>query len=709
MSQSSGPLKPGDLLAGRHEIHGLLGSGGMGWVYEAHDRALGERVAVKVLKGAERGGEARTRFMQEVKLARRVRHKNVAAIHDYGEDGDLQFITMALVSGQDLRQLIHEKGPLPWDRAYAVAAQIGAGLGAAHDEGVIHRDLKPANVMVEPSGLVRVMDFGVAKSRGGGERSVTPSEVAIGTPEYMSPEQVRGGDIDVRSDLYAFGVVIFEIFTGRVPFLGQTPVQTMLKHLEEPPPLGSAPLSLPGPLVPVLLRALAKDPRERYASCREMLVALEAARHEDATDPVPVPERPESGDQPTVAITPPSERAVALPTDARLLLPMLIQALKSAQVEVRMGAVRALEQHGPSAVAAVPALQDLLADPEVKEVAAAALRSIGPLPEDPALPAAAEDAVVLPPPKGPIDPIRAGPVPDSASEHPEPGSSKAERETFEAAPPSAPPSKSEPRKSSFDRPAERPVPDPSPPAPPPVPSSSIPPENVPASPVQGEGRRRPLPMPPSPPDESGGSRRRTVVVAVLLAVTAFAAWLLWPPRPPAVVIRTESTTTTTIPPAPEPTPIRVIPTTTTTLQPRPEPPPPTTLRKAAAPTTTTTTTTLEPVPTTATTLEPAPTTTTTTSSTTTTTLPPLRRPECKVPKPDYPLIALQRRQEGTVVLRVLVGENDKVMGVKIVRAVELLTDAAVRAARAATCSPARRGDVPVEEWLQIDVKFELPK
>ncbi|HEY6546603.1 MAG TPA: serine/threonine-protein kinase, partial [Vicinamibacteria bacterium] len=279
-------LVRGDVLAGRYEILREIGSGGMGRVFEAYDRALKERVAVKVLKSAP-DEESRSRFLNEVKLARKIRHRNVVGLHEYGEEGDVPYFSMEFVEGEDLRHLIRARTALDWEAAYALAEQIGAGLQAAHEMGVVHRDLKPANVMIEPSGQVRVMDFGVAK--GGGERGATQVGMVLGTPEYMSPEQVLASDIDARSDVYAFGVVIHEMFTGTVPFSGLTAMATMLMHVENPVPLDPPHERLPGPLVPILRKALAKSRDDRYGSCGEMLEALAAARRQQGTDPLPTP------------------------------------------------------------------------------------------------------------------------------------------------------------------------------------------------------------------------------------------------------------------------------------------------------------------------------------------------------------------------------------------------------------------------------------
>ena len=238
-------LEPGRLVAHRYLIVKGLGTGGMGQVYEAQDRKLEMQVAIKILRGSIQDAESLSRLRSEVRLARKVRHRHVCTIYDYGEDGDVPFISMELVEGQDLRHLVHEQGPLDWEPAYEVVLQMAEGLVAIHEAGIIHRDLKPANIMIDLGGRVRVMDFGIAKVGESKESSPTQTGHVVGTPEYMSPEQIRAREVDFRSDLYAFGVVIFEVFTGTVPFHASTPVGTMLLHLEEPPPLSPRPPACP--------------------------------------------------------------------------------------------------------------------------------------------------------------------------------------------------------------------------------------------------------------------------------------------------------------------------------------------------------------------------------------------------------------------------------------------------------------------------------
>jgi serine/threonine protein kinase len=270
----------GSIIGGRYEVVRLLGRGGMGTVYEAHDRVLDERVAVKVLRAdvASAPGMER-RFRSEIKLSRRVSHWNVCRIHEYGEEGALQFISMELLDGRNLKERLRSEGPLDAEAAYRLAIEAAEGLEAIHRVGIIHRDLKPANIMITTDGAVRLMDFGIAKPASAEPTVAAPSGYVLGTPEYMSPEQARGRPVDFRSDLYSLGILIYEAVTGRVPFRGDSPVSTLMMQAEDPPPLeGPAAARIPPPLVPVLRRVLAKRPEDRFASAGELAVALRAAR-----------------------------------------------------------------------------------------------------------------------------------------------------------------------------------------------------------------------------------------------------------------------------------------------------------------------------------------------------------------------------------------------------------------------------------------------
>ncbi len=272
----------GAVIASRYVVRSPIGRGGMGEVYRAYDRVLEEEVALKVLRAEDVGAEdwAR-RFRSEIRLARKVTHANVCRIHDYGEEGSLRWLSMELVLGENLKQALSRRGALPPAEAYDVAIQAAEGLTAIHAAGIVHRDLKTLNLMVDGAGKVRVMDFGIAKPAAEGATDGGVTGYILGSPEYMSPEQARGRAVDLRSDLYSLGIVIYELFTGAVPFRADTPVTTLLLHLETEPPLDHP--GLPPALRPVLARCLAKDPAARFRSARDLVDALEAARRGERT------------------------------------------------------------------------------------------------------------------------------------------------------------------------------------------------------------------------------------------------------------------------------------------------------------------------------------------------------------------------------------------------------------------------------------------
>jgi len=271
-------LRPGAVFAGRYEVKEILGAGGMGVVYRAFDRELQEPVAIKTLKPeAMAGGTAALdRFKQEIRLARRIAHRNVVRTYDLGEQNGMYYLTMEYVEGTSLKQLIMSRGNLPVSVTLTVGKQVCRALEVAHAEGVIHRDIKPQNIVVEPSGFLKVMDFGIARLANPPKgKGLTEAGTSIGTPDYMSPEQLAGGELDARSDLYAAGVVLFECVTGRVPFEAETTWALVAKHLEEQPPdprrfNGEVPESL----AVVILKAMAKKPADRYATAAAMHDAL---------------------------------------------------------------------------------------------------------------------------------------------------------------------------------------------------------------------------------------------------------------------------------------------------------------------------------------------------------------------------------------------------------------------------------------------------
>jgi eukaryotic-like serine/threonine-protein kinase len=275
---SFGTFQPGVVLAGRYEILLLLGQGGMGAVYKARDRELDRLVALKVVRPdlAANPGILR-RFKQELILARQVTHKNVIRIFDLGEAEGTKFITMEYIEGLDLKALVSQKKRLAPDEAVAIIKQVCQALDAAHSGGVIHRDLKPQNIMVDTQGKVSVMDFGIARSV---EASgFTQTGALVGTPDYMSPEQAKGENLDSRSDLFTLGIIFYELLTGRAPFEAKTTVATLLKRTSERPvPPIELDRTLPRPLSDVVVRCLEIDPQRRYQNALEILQDLEASR-----------------------------------------------------------------------------------------------------------------------------------------------------------------------------------------------------------------------------------------------------------------------------------------------------------------------------------------------------------------------------------------------------------------------------------------------
>src|SRR3569623_1762614 len=239
-------LRPGDMLAGRFRIGSLLGMGGMGVVYRATDLSLDIDVALKLLRPElARKPEAFERFRQELLLARQVSSPYVVRIHDIAQDGGRWFISMDFVEGESLEHRLDRRGKLPLDEAVTIVRGLLGGLAAAHARGVVHRDLKPANVLIDAQNRPCLTDFGVARSLGA--TGATQSGVLVGTPEYLSPEQARGDKVDGRSDLYATGLILYEMLSGALPFAGGTPAETVFQRLVRPPPSLAKPRpDLPG-------------------------------------------------------------------------------------------------------------------------------------------------------------------------------------------------------------------------------------------------------------------------------------------------------------------------------------------------------------------------------------------------------------------------------------------------------------------------------
>jgi eukaryotic-like serine/threonine-protein kinase len=247
----------------------------MGRVYKVLDKETTEKVALKLIK-PEISADKKTveRFRNELSTARKISHRNVCRMYDLGKESGNYFITMEYVPGEDLKSFIRRAAPLSTARTISIARQVCDGLSEAHHMGVVHRDLKPQNIMIDKQGNMRIMDFGIARSLQ--SKRITGEGVMIGTPDYMSPEQVEGKEVDLSSDIYSLGIILYEMVTGRVPFEGDTPFSIGLKHKSELPkdPKEFNP-QLPDELSRVILKCLEKDKTLRYQSAEDIRSGLE--------------------------------------------------------------------------------------------------------------------------------------------------------------------------------------------------------------------------------------------------------------------------------------------------------------------------------------------------------------------------------------------------------------------------------------------------
>src|SRR5579872_2382584 len=279
---ASSPDDPlvGSTLPGGYVILELVGIGGMGRVYRAEQTNLGRTVAVKIIHPHLVGEEnAAARFITEARAASRLNHPNSVGIIDFGKTPDGQlYLVMEFLRGRDLARVMYEEGALPVRRVVDVLRQTLAALAEAHSENIIHRDLKPENIILEPvrsgADFVKVVDFGLAKMRAETQQpNITLPGIVCGTPEYMSPEQARGDPLDARSDIYAVGVMLYQMLTGRLPFEAESPTQVVLAHLTEVPkdPREMAPeRNIPGPFAELVLKAIAKEPSARFQDADEL-------------------------------------------------------------------------------------------------------------------------------------------------------------------------------------------------------------------------------------------------------------------------------------------------------------------------------------------------------------------------------------------------------------------------------------------------------
>jgi serine/threonine protein kinase len=295
------------LLSGRYRIEEFLGQGGMARVYRGMDLVLGRTVAVKVLnEQLSRDPRAVKRFRREAQAAAGLSHPGIVAVFDTGSDGDVQYIVMEYVIGKTLADILREEGPLPPEHAAALASAVAASLAHAHAKGIVHRDIKPANIMRTPSGEVKVMDFGIA--RAASLDTLTQTATIMGTASYLAPEQAQGDPVDARTDVYSLGAVLYEMLIGRPPFIADSPVAVVYKHVGEDPVPPSRVDPRVGPdMDSVVLTAMAKDPAARYQTAHAMGQDL----NQFASSGLAEDASPAAGGEPTREL--PVQRTAVLP------------------------------------------------------------------------------------------------------------------------------------------------------------------------------------------------------------------------------------------------------------------------------------------------------------------------------------------------------------------------------------------------------------
>jgi serine/threonine protein kinase len=276
-------LQPGQML-GPYRIINKIGQGGMATVYKAYQPSMDRNVAIKVLPSQlAESREFTARFQQEARIIARLEHPHILPVFDYGESDGVTYFVMRYLEAGTLKSKL-EAGPLSWKETDRLFTQLAEALGYAHDHGVIHRDLKPANALIDGQGNLFLTDFGIAKLLESASPRLTQTDAIMGTPAYISPEQAKALPVDQRSDIYSLGIILYEMVTGRVPFVADTPLAVILKHISDPlPPPSLIKADIPDPVERVILKALAKEPGDRYATAAEFLAAWKRALEDQAT------------------------------------------------------------------------------------------------------------------------------------------------------------------------------------------------------------------------------------------------------------------------------------------------------------------------------------------------------------------------------------------------------------------------------------------
>ena len=288
-------MMKGMLFAERYKLEEFIGQGGMSLVYRAVDIRTGHSVAVKILKSEYNSDkEFLERFQREAQAASLMSHHNIVNLLDVGVEGEYRYLVLEYVSGNTLKDIIRQKGRLNWQTTIQVAVRILSALQHAHDNGIIHRDIKPQNVLIHADGHVKVADFGIARMTNA--FTISKGDTVVGSVHYSSPEQASGSVVECTSDLYSTGIVMYEMLTGRVPFVGDTPVAVAMQHIKDtPPPIPDFAPEAPPALVAVVMKAMAKNPKDRFQSAREMADALLQAREGKLDPELVAPQPPAEG------------------------------------------------------------------------------------------------------------------------------------------------------------------------------------------------------------------------------------------------------------------------------------------------------------------------------------------------------------------------------------------------------------------------------